>query len=183
MCHSRRDRWRVLGSAATALIIAVLAAACGGGSGNGSATGSGSPTASASSAFEQAMAFARCVRAHGAPDFPDPNSDGSFPSGHGDIPPSAARACGKLIRAGKQPHLAQQQQQYPKTLEVARCVRAHGYPTFPDPPPPGSQGQPSAPPGIDLNSPQFRAVLSSCNRRYFGSSSPPGAAVAPTGNG
>jgi hypothetical protein len=162
-----------------AVIMAVLAAACGGGS--GAAAGPGSPTASASSAFEQAMALARCVRAHGAPGFPDPNSDGSFPSGHGDIPPSAVRACGNLIRTGKQPHVAQMQQQYGKELEVARCVRAHGYPTFPDPPPPGSQGQSSAPPGIDLNSPQFKAVLSSCNRRYFGSSTPPGA--PPTGNG
>jgi hypothetical protein len=175
--HPRLAFSRAAGGAAIAVIMAVLAAACGG----GSAAGSGSPTASASSAFEQAMALARCVRAHGAPDFPDPNSDGLFPSGHGDIPPSAVRACGNLIRAGKQPHAAQMQQQYGKELEVARCVRAHGYPTFPDPPPPGSQGQSSAPPGIDLNSPQFKAVLSSCNRRYFGSSSPPG--VAPTGNG
>jgi hypothetical protein len=181
--HPRPSFSHAVGGAALAVIIAVLAAACGSGSGKGSATGSRSPTASASSAFEQAIALARCVRAHGAPDFPDPNSDGSFPSGHGDLPPSAVRACGNLIRAGKQPHLAQQQQQYPKMLEVARCVRAHGYPTFPDPPPPGSQARQSAPAGIDLNSPQFSAVLSSCNRRYFGSSSPPGAAVAPTRNG
>jgi hypothetical protein len=128
------------------------------------------------------MAMARCVRAHGAPDFPDPNSDGSFPSGHGDIPPSAVRACGNLIRAGKQAATARQQQDYNKELEVARCVRAHGYPTFPDPPPPGSRAQATgSPPGIDLNSPQFKAVLSSCNLRYFGTSSPPG--TAPTGNG
>jgi hypothetical protein len=171
---------RALGGAALAVIIAVPAAACGGGS--GSAAGSGSPTASASSAFEQAMAFARCVRAHGDPDIPDPNSDGSFPSGHGDIPPSAVQACGHLEAGLKQAGTARQQQDYNKELEVARCVRAHGYPTFPDPPPPGSQAQSTGSPrGIDLNSPQFKAVLSSCNRQYFGSSTPPG--VAPTGNG
>lgn len=128
------------------------------------------------------MSLARCVRAHGAPDFPDPNSDGSFPAGHGDIPPAAVSACGNLIRTGKQPHVAQMQRDYPKMLEVARCVRAHGYPTFPDPQPPGSAPAPVTPPlRIDLNSPQFHAVLSSCNRRYFGTSTPPGSVVGPTG--
>ena len=167
--------------AALGLVIAVLAAACGGSS--GSAAGPGSPTASASSAFEQAMAFARCARAHGAPDFPDPNSDGSFPPGHGDIPPSVSQACGHLEGGLKQAATAGQRQDYNKELEVARCVRAHGYPTFPDPPPPGNQAQATGgPPGIDLNSPQFKAVQSSCNRRYFGTSSPPGV-VGPTGNG
>jgi hypothetical protein len=168
--------------AALALVIAMLMASCGGGS--GPAAGSGSPTASASSAFEQALALARCFRAHGLPDYPDPHSDGSFPStAPNDIPPSAARACGNLIGAAKQEQTAKNQQDYPKELQVARCIRAHGYPTFPDPLPPGSQSQASgAPPGIDLNSPQFKAVQSSCNQRYFGTSTPPGA-VAPAGNG
>jgi hypothetical protein len=171
---------RAAGAAALAVIVTVLAAACGGGS--SSAAGSGSPTASASSAFEQAMAFVRCVRAHGVPDFPDPNSDGSFTNPHNDIPPSAARACGHLGAGLKQSATARQQQDYNKELEVARCVRAHGYPTFPDPPSPGSQSQATgSPPGIDLNSPQFRAVQSSCNRRYFGTSAPPG--LAQLGNG
>ena len=131
------------------------------------------------------MTAARCFRAHGMPDFPDPNSDGSFPStAPHDIPPSAARACGSLIGAAKQAQTAKNQQDYPKELEVARCIRAHGYPTFPDPPPPGSQAQATgSPSGIDLNSPQFKAVQSSCNQRYFGTSSPPGAGAAPMGNG
>jgi hypothetical protein len=159
-------------------MIAVLAA-CGGG-GSGSASGSGSPSASASSAFDQALALARCVRAHGGPDFPDPNSDGSFPSGHGVFPPSAVRACGNLITAAKQPHTAHLQNQYPAELKVSQCVRAHGYPTFPDPPPPGSQAQATgSPQGIDVNSPQFKAVLSSCQKRYLGSSS--SATAGPSG--
>lgn len=161
---------RTLGIAALAVIIAVLAAACGG----GSATGSRSPAASASGPFEQALAFARCARHHGLPDFPDPSSDGSFRNAPSDIPPSVVRACGNLISGIKQSHTAQNQQDYPKELKVARCVRGHGYPTYPDPAPPGSQAQSTgSPPGIDLNSPQFRAVLSSCNRQYFGSSTPP----------
>src|SRR5260370_8486520 len=158
--------------AALALVIAVLAAACGGGS--GSAAGSGSPTASASSAFEQPMASARCVRAHGAPDFPDPDSDGSFPPGHGDLPPSAVQACGHLAAGLKQAATAGQQQDYNKELEVARCIRAHGYPTFPDPPPPGNQAQATGgPAGIHLNSPPFKAVQSAFTPRSFPPHSPP----------
>jgi len=61
------------------LAVAVLAAAalvtagCGG----------GSPSAAGSSAtgqvrVQQALAFAHCMRSHGAPDYPDPNSSGVF---------------------------------------------------------------------------------------------------------
>jgi hypothetical protein len=166
----RRVQAHTLGGCAAVAVIAVLTAACGGG---GSATGSGSPSPSASSAFDQALALARCMRAHGAPNFPDPNSDGSFPSGNSDIPPSAARACGNLEGGIKQSHAAQLQNQYNAELRVSQCVRAHGYPTFPDPAPPGSGGQSAGSPrGIDLNSPQFKAVLSSCQKRYLGSSNP-----------
>jgi hypothetical protein len=162
---------RTLGTAALTMIIAMLTAACGG---SGPATGSGSPAASAPSAFGQALTFARCARAHGLPNFPDPSSNGSFRNAPNDIPPSVVHACGHLISGMKQSHTAQSQQDYPKELDVARCVRAHGYPTFPDPPPPGSRAQSTgSPPGIDQNSPQFKAVLSSCTRHYFGSSTPP----------
>jgi hypothetical protein len=184
MCSWRQHRWRVLGSAITAAAAAVLLASCGGG-GSGSPAASSSSPGSGSTAFQQALALARCARAHGAPDFPDPNSDGSFPAGRGDLPPSAVSACAELIQAQKQSHLAQMQQDYPRMLQVARCVRAHGYPTFPDPPAPGSQPQATGnPAGIDVNSPQFQAVLSSCNKQYPGSSGsgtagPPGSSVTP----
>ena len=64
--------------------FALLAAACGGGSnGPGVAQiGSGSTTtvkvASQSSKKGAALAYSRCMRAHGIHDFPDPNSSGGL---------------------------------------------------------------------------------------------------------
>ena len=55
-------RGRVL--AALALGAALLAARCGGG--GAARSGSGS------SGYQQDLAFAHCMRAHGVPDFPDP---------------------------------------------------------------------------------------------------------------
>lgn len=117
----------------------------------------------------------QCIRANGDPSWPDPNADGSFPTGHGDPPQSAVQACRNLM-AGLKPSNSQQQQNFNKLLRVARCVRAHGYATFPDPPAPGSQAQNSTSrgtSGIDFRAPQFVGVYASCYRQYFGA--PPGA--------
>jgi hypothetical protein len=51
-------------------------------------------------------------------------------------------------------------------LRFAACIRAHGYPSYPDPQFPAGGGvtqqQPS---GIDQNSPQFRAAVKACNAK------------------
>jgi hypothetical protein len=41
--------------------------------------GNGAPTPIAAAVFQQWLHFAACMRAHGLPAWPDPNSDGSFP--------------------------------------------------------------------------------------------------------
>ena len=51
-----------------------LSAAC---NGSPSSTTGGSSNAGGS-ANSKALAYARCVRSHGVPDFPDPNSNGNF---------------------------------------------------------------------------------------------------------
>ncbi|HEY4747355.1 MAG TPA: hypothetical protein VIH38_07310 [Steroidobacteraceae bacterium] len=71
-CRARPRRAGVL--AVTAGLV-LLTAACG-----GSPSSSGSPsstgTGGASSSFvSHELAFARCVRAHGVPNFPDPATD------------------------------------------------------------------------------------------------------------
>ena len=67
-----RDRLRRAGTLAAVVAgIAVLAAACGGGSGNSA----GSPD---QPGFQKTLAYAKCMRAHGAPNWPDPNSQGQF---------------------------------------------------------------------------------------------------------
>jgi hypothetical protein len=68
----QRDRWRpaVLRAgvlAAVAATITLLASACG-----GSSTSSTSGLMSLSSLTNQALAYAKCMRAHGIPEFPDP---------------------------------------------------------------------------------------------------------------
>jgi len=48
--------------------IAVLAAACGG----------SSPATAGQTAYQRELAYALCMRGHGDPGFPDPQSDGTF---------------------------------------------------------------------------------------------------------
>ena len=157
----------VIGAAALAVIVTAAVAACGS---SGSSAGPGSSSPSASTPYGKALALTQCIRAHGDPNWPDPNADGSFPSGHGDPPQVAVQACRNLM-AGLKPTNSQLQENFDKLLNVSRCVRAHGYPTFPDPREPGSQGQNGVShgtSGIDLNSPQFRAAYVSCYKQYFG---------------
>ncbi|HEX6525235.1 MAG TPA: hypothetical protein VF070_35300 [Streptosporangiaceae bacterium] len=165
---------RIRVGAVLAAIIAVLAAACS--NGGGSAAAPGSSSASGSAAYRQALTYAQCIRTHGAPDLPDPDSDGSFsiPSSM-VIPQSATQACARLQPTAGLPGKAQRQQIFGELLRAAQCVRVHGFPAFPDPKEDGGSTNPFAapsgpPPGIDLNSPRFQAVLSSCRKQYLGSS-------------
>ena len=58
--------------AVIATALTLLAAAC------GSSPGSHPAQAGASASQDSAVAFARCVRAHRVPNWPDPNSAGAF---------------------------------------------------------------------------------------------------------
>src|SRR5215470_3093935 len=55
--------------AAAVAAAALLVAACG---------GSSSSSDAALTAYQKALAYAQCMRAHGEPGFPDPNSQGNF---------------------------------------------------------------------------------------------------------
>jgi hypothetical protein len=84
-----RRPWRAIVPTAAAA-IALLAAACGG--------GSSPPVAAGSSNFQKALAYARCMRSHGAPGWPDPNNQGQFFKTAADsadfhAPASAYKAC------------------------------------------------------------------------------------------
>ena len=126
-----------------AACLALLAAACGGSPGGHVAQLGTSTTQSSSSSggstHDQALAYARCVRSHGVPLWPDPGSNGAFDKseltpgrlgvGNSEIA-SAERACKSLLptySATPQPHIVAQ------ALRFSRCMRANGATSFPDP--------------------------------------------------
>ena len=149
---------------------ALLAAACGG---SPSSTGSGGSPNAGGSANSQAVAYSRCVRAHGVPDFPDPDSNGQIPKEAavpalrevGDSRAKAATyACRNLNPAGQgSPTLtAQEQQDY---LRAAACMRSHGFTSFPDPTFPGGHvNLPHIPSSIDTKSRQFTQAAQTCTK-------------------
>ena len=140
--------------------IAVLAAACGGGPPADAGSGSGQTP------YQQALAYARCMRAHGDPGFPDPSSQGLFPHPAGPQYQSASRSCGHLLPS--QPLTAAQKQQHAtQALKFSACMRSHGIPSFPDPTiVQGGKAVGLNPPrGIDQNSPTFQAAAHAC-RKY-----------------
>lgn len=153
---------------------ALLATACS--ASKGSSGANATPTANARDSL---VAYSRCMRSHGVPDFPDPDSQGGLTlNGEkgGDLAPdspafkAASEACKSLqprtpdnpnralIRAG--------------ALKYSACMRAHGLPRFPDP---GADGglQIQAGPDLDPNSPQYIAADKAC--QHFLAKPPPGA--------
>jgi hypothetical protein len=84
--------------------------------------------------------LARCVRAHGLPDFPDPQvgSDGvpRFPDSAPRVPVAAQQAC-RAVAAQIPPQYtsttAVSPADYQKLLRLARCIRAHRIADWPDP--------------------------------------------------
>jgi hypothetical protein len=159
-----RRRWpmaRVAALAAALAAAALLTAACGGGSASAAGspgTGQGRPA--------QALAFAHCMRSHGAPNYPDPNSSGVFmvnPSNSArfDAPQSTRAACRHLLpRKGQPLTPAQQEQQQRKSLVFVACMHRHGFPNLPDDWS-GNVGQLISA-GIDPHSPRLSAAFTKC---------------------
>jgi hypothetical protein len=182
-----RRRLRLTAQLASALMgVAILAtAACGSSpSGQGTAAGQSSPGPSSPATPGQASAldFAKCMRSHGVPNFPDPDSNGGFSGtsqqggGSGGFDPnspafqSAQQTCRKLLPGGGQ---QQQGNQSDTALRFARCMRSHGITKFPDP----VGGGIKLPPDVDASSPQFRTAQKACQSIIAGpgSSGSPGA--------
>lgn len=172
---------RVCVALATVLIVAVGVATCAGGSSQNpgvanvsSSTASASPSASDELHGTGAVAYAACVRAHGLPNWPDPDSSGHFPKGAVRAAVQQAglnqsqflartQVCNDLLPTNiSQPTLsAQQEQDY---LSAAECMRSHGVPNFPDPTFPDGRVSLSIPSSIDQNSPQFTQATQICTK-------------------
>ena len=127
-----------------------------------------------SSQLRAELAYARCMRSHGVLNFPDPNADGQFPPFPPDvsaqISAAAQHTCKHLLpHGGGGPVTQGDQQKTALALKVAHCMRAHGFPTYPDPPGPGASSQGSGTrfdgTGIDTKSPRFQATETACERQ------------------
>lgn len=183
------SRCRGLALALAALGCAVTIAACGS---SGPTHNSSGPTAHSKSAG--ALAFAKCVRAHGVPNFPDPSGSGpsvQFLGSGSDINSpafqSAQASCQRLLPGGGPDSGPPSARAHAQLLQISACMRRHGISTFPDP-------QPGAPPSklvgysaitghggyllaipssVDMSSPAFKQAAITC---HFG---PRGAATRP----
>jgi len=160
-CRERRARlWRPGVLAAAAAGITLLAAACG---------GSTPTTAAHQTVYQKELAYAQCMRAHGDPGFPDPQSDGTFNSTKADRGAlagpqflSANRACAHLEGPGMT--AAQQERFTSQALKFAACMRAHGITNFQYSPPHGGGPAGLGAQGANPSSPQFQAALRACRK-------------------
>ncbi len=122
---------------AAALLSGVLVAGCG--ESSTSPTGGASTSASATSAVASGVAFSRCIRSHGVPNFPDPKVSGqtvrmgSPRTMKSPAFQSAAHSCQRLLPKGPPASEPPSPQAQAAMLEVSACMRKHGIAGFPDP--------------------------------------------------
>jgi hypothetical protein len=181
-----QPRRRGIGLVATALFTATLfTAACSGGTSGNGVAGAGSATPSASSSGGgSAVAFSRCMRAHGIKDFPDPGSNGAInlngaPGSDLDRNDprfqAAYQACKSLLPPGQTGSSGALRT---ANLNYAKCMRSHGISDFPDPNADGSLSlKPSPGSDLDPNNPQYKKADNAC--KHFKQ----GAAPVTGGNG
>jgi len=154
--------------------LTLAASACGGSSG-----ANGSESSSASDLLDP-VAWSACMRSHGVPTFPDPDSSGriQIPSSIDDRLPTvraAYRACRSL--APSEGSLTGQGDtlQQDRLLAFAKCRRSHGVPNFPDPQVVNGHIRIGFTPGqIDPSSPIITAAMATC-RSTLGANSARGA--------
>jgi len=178
-----RPSWPRRARVAAIIVMAAaaqLVAACSGGP---SSTGSGgSPNAGGSANSPSALAFSRCMRSHGVPNFPGPDAAGNIiqhvaagqPTGNTPQEQKADDTCHHLLPGGGTSNTGTQRRTVTRLLKLAACMRAHGEPNFPDPTVssapagadtvslPGNITLSLGSAGIDTKSPQFQAAQRAC---------------------
>ncbi len=195
----RRRRRNILASVLAVAAFALVAAGCGGSgsakvasvaSSTATTRGGSSTTSSAQSAlarFQTPLAYARCIRAHGVPNFPDPTSKGAFdkqalsPFASSPRYETARETChrlsGSVLGPGVQPSNLSVQQMMNVLLSFARCVRSHGVQNWPDPSAnaegTNSPGFPADMPGVDTQSPQVLDAIGQCHHLIPGYANAP----------
>jgi hypothetical protein len=150
---------------------AVAIAACGSSSKSSNAGASGGPL----------LKLAECMRSHRVPNFPDPGANGGgllIPNDINTQAPafqSAQKACASLGSGGSGPGSSSESREV-AMFALAKCMRKHGVPNFPDPthspPPPGSGNVIGSGgvylalgPGGSSQSPAFKRAAAACGFR------------------
>jgi hypothetical protein len=170
----------ILVVAATGIVL--LAAACSGGTSSAGGTFPGGT-------YTQSLAYTKCMRSHGVPQFPAPDSQGNFSNAQiqqlDQNDPQERNAfftCRSLLpNEGTGLTVTQlqdiQQQNLENAVKAAHCMRAHGIQNFPDPA--GStQGsgidwQPVVSAGLNLDTPSYQAAFDACSGKRVGGPIPP----------
>ena len=165
--------------------IALLAAACGGSTAGADTFLGGT--------YSQSLAYAKCMRSHGVPQFPAPDGQGNFNNSQIESitqdDPQARNAFGDcrslLPNEGTGLSVTElqdmQQQNLRNAVKAARCMRAHGIENFPDPA--GSTQdsginwapvQSALQAGqINPNTPSYEAAYDACSGKRVGGPIPP----------
>ena len=170
-----------------AAAFSLLAVACGGGGSAGVASVASSTTAATTTTQSRGVAFPRCMRANGVPNFPDvgkptPQQVGVSQSQFA----TAVSACQQLLpHGGVAQETAQQKRiRLADELSFARCMRSHGVSRFPDP---TAQGQLTVEmveaQGIDVHSPAVLQAVQRCLPASHGALTPAKVRAALNGAG
>jgi hypothetical protein len=145
------------------LAAALLAAACGSSPAHAQAGSS-----AGNSDLAQLDAYSKCMRSHGIKDFPDPVPNPGGQGGSIDVTggpgsdldrndarfQAADQACKSLLPQPKVPAATR----ISAGVKLAACMRAHGFPSFPDP---NSDGAFNFS-GIDRTTSQFQSAIQTC---------------------
>jgi hypothetical protein len=180
-------RWRRAGALAAVVAGATLLAAACGGSGS-TQTNTFAPGAT----YTQALAFAKCMRKNGFPQFPAPDGQGNFNSaqiqalGNSSQANNAIHVCRSVLpNAGTGLTVQQiqqiQEQNLHNAVKAAICMRAHRITNFPDPAgttqASGVNWQPVMSAiqtgGLSLDTPSYEAAFMACNGKLVGGPIPP----------
>ena len=161
--------------------LVVLVAAC-----SSPSSAGGSPAAAGSATSSSAVAYSHCMRSRGVPNFPDPPSSGLVPKADpqelgvsSSRLQAAQRACQHLYPTnggalGASLRQCEETGDCPQAMVqrvvsdmrlLARCMRSHGVPNWPDPTV-DSEGRPDFNllhvHGFDPNSPQINNKMREC---------------------
>jgi hypothetical protein len=169
--------------AAASAVAAAAIAACGSSSPSSSSAG-GQTNPNQAQAQQDVLNFARCMRSHGVAKFPDDLNFQNVPGINPSSPAfkTAQTACQHLLPVKTSPSAAPSAQTHAKLLRLSNCLRAHGYPSMPDPkpdPPPSHSSQYNTlygegdywigiPKAIDAHAPAFVRTARACHATGVG---------------